>query len=90
MEAVVTIISTVGFPIAACLFLGWFIWHIYKRSEQREDELRQEIRENQAINAEAIKTLSLYAERLDVIQTDIEVIKDDIIVISEKVSQHNE
>lgn len=86
MEVFVSLISTLGFPIACVIALGLFIWHIYKRSEKREDDLRQEIKENQSINAEAIKTLALYAERLDVIQTDIEVIKDDIIIISEKVS----
>ena len=80
------LITTVGFPIAICLALFWFIFQIYKKSEKREDDLRAEIKENQEINKEAIKTLALYAERLDTIQTDIETIKDDIVVISERVS----
>lgn len=81
---IVELISTVGFPIACVLALGLFIWRIYKASEAREAELRIEIKENQAINAEAIKTLALYAERLDVIQTDIEEIKEDIIILTDK------
>lgn len=86
MEALIELISTVGFPIVCVIALGWFIWNIYKRSEKREDELRQEIKENQEINANAIKTLALYAERLDTIQSDIEAIKDDIVILTDKVS----
>ena len=80
------LIGTFGFPIALVIVLCWFIWHIYKRSEEREVELRQELKENREINAEAIKTIALYAERLDVIQRDVNEIKEDIIIISDKVS----
>lgn len=86
IDLIAKTISTLGFPIAICIALFWFVYQIYKKSEVREDELRQEIKENQEINKEAIKTLALYAERLDVIQTDIETIKDDIVIISERVS----
>lgn len=85
LTVMLELISAVGFPIAAVIALCWFIYRIYKASEKREEELRKEIKENQAINAEAIKTLALYAERLDVIQTDIEVIKDDIVEITKKI-----
>lgn len=84
---IVEIITTLGFPIAACLFMGWFIYKIYKASEKREELLRVEIKESQDTNKQAIETIAKYADRLDVIQTDIEVIKDDIIIISEKISQ---
>ena len=83
---ILELIGTVGFPIAAVIALYWFILRIYKRSESREDELREEIRENQEINRESIKTLALYAERLDMIQTDVEAIKEDIVIITEKIS----
>lgn len=93
MEAIMSMIATVGFPIAACLLLGWFIWHIYKQSEKREADLRQEIKENQEINKEAIRTLALYAERLGVIennmgaiQNDVSEIKEDIIYLTDRVS----
>lgn len=85
-NVIVELITTVGFPIAICLGLFWFIFQIYKKSEKREDDLRAEIKENQEINKSAIKTLTLYAERLDTIQTDVEEIKKDIIIISDKVS----
>lgn len=93
MEVIMSMIATVGFPIAACLLLGWFIWNIYKQSEKREADLRKEIKENQEINKEAIKTLALYAERLGVIetnmgaiQTDVTEIKEDIMILTERVS----
>jgi len=86
MEAIIELITSLGFPIAICLVLFWFIYQIYKKSEKREDELRAEIKENQLTNQKAIETLALYAERLDTIQTDVEEIKKDIIIISDKVS----
>jgi hypothetical protein len=81
---IVEIIATVGFPIAACLVLGWFIWKIYKQSEKREETLRQEINEGREINKEAIKTLALYAERLGVIESDVREIKTDILILTER------
>jgi septal ring factor EnvC (AmiA/AmiB activator) len=79
-------IATVGFPIVACIALGWFIYKIYKASEKREELLRKEIKENQETNRKAIETIAKYATSLDSIQTDIQTIKDDIIIISEKIS----
>ena len=78
------LITSLGFPIVCVIAMGWFIWTIYKRSEQREDELRQEIRESQQTNAKAIETIALYAEKLEVIQQDIHDIKEDISVIMTK------
>lgn len=79
MEAFVSLISTVGFPIACVIALAAFIWTIYKRSEKREDELREEIRNNQEINAKMIETLALYAKDISDIQTDINEIKNIIL-----------
>ena len=44
----------------------------------------QQIRENQEANRETIKVLSTYAEKLDVIQDDVESIKHDITTINSK------
>ena len=68
--------SSVGFPIAVVIALGWFIWRIYRKSEEREEALRSELKENRDINAKALETLALYAERLGVIETDVKDIKD--------------
>lgn len=82
VAVILEIIGTLGFPIAVCIALSWFIYKIYKASERRETVLQTEIKENRAINAEAIKTLALYAERLGNIESDVKEIKD--IVLSDQ------
>jgi flagellar biogenesis protein FliO len=72
------LIATLGFPIALVVVLCWFIWKIYKKSEQREDALRSQIVESQKVNAEAIHTITLYAERLTVIENDIKDVKTNV------------
>lgn len=72
------LIGTLGFPIALVLAMGFFIWNIYKQSVAREEKLMEEIAENRVVNAKAIETLTLYAERLGNIETDVKEIKDII------------
>ncbi len=94
------IISTLGFPVACVVFLGFFVYKIYndttkqnaenmekvqQRCQEREDKLYQEIKENREVNAQAIATIAHYAEKLDTIQTDINVIKTDITILTSKV-----
>lgn len=80
------LITSLGFPIALVIAMGYFIFKIYKQSVERENALMQEIKENREINKGAIETLTLYAERLNIIQTDVETIKKDITIISDKIS----
>lgn len=72
------LISTVGFPIALVIAMGFFIWTIYKQSVAREEKLLNEIAENRAVNEKAIETLAVYAERLGVIENDVREIKQII------------
>lgn len=80
------LIASLGFPIVCVIALGYFIFHIYKRSEDREDALMGEIRENRVTNAKAIETIALYAERLTNIEGNINEIKDDVVLIKEKMN----
>lgn len=99
MEAVVTLISTVGFPIACAIGMGWFIYQIFlkttaqneknmervqARCKEREEKLYSEIEKNRQINEKAIETIAQYAGRLETIQNDINEIKTDITVIMSK------
>lgn len=84
VKLILEMIGMFGFPITACLILGAFIFKIYKKSEEREATLRQEINKSQEINQEAIKTLALYAERLGVIETDVREIKNDIMILTDR------
>ena len=76
--------------------MGYFIFYMTKKvtemnetnmrkmEEQcraREDKLFVEIKENRKINSKAIETIAHYAEKLDVIQNDINDIKHDLTVI---------
>lgn len=72
------LIGTLGFPIALVVAMGFFIWKIYQQSVEREEKLMGEIVENRKVNEQAIETLTLYAERLGVIENDVREIKDII------------
>lgn len=69
------LITTLGFPIALVVAMGFFIWKIYQQSVAREEKLMEEIAENRAVNNKAIETLAVYAERLSTIETDVKEIK---------------
>lgn len=75
------LITTLGFPIAAVIAMGCFIYKIYKKSEEREEKLMAEIAENRVINAEAIATIGKYAASIDIIKEDIKEIKTDLSII---------
>lgn len=89
------IITTFGFPIACVIAMGIFIYIIYKdttknhkadieKMSERENLLYQEIGKNREVIAQAIATISKYAEKLEVIQNDVNEIKTDVIKITEK------
>lgn len=79
MEVFVEIISTLGFPIAVCLACGVFIYKLWQQSVERERLLMAEIAECREVNTKAIETLSVYAERLGIIENDVREIKDIVI-----------
>ena len=79
------LISNLGLPIALVIALCWFIYKIYQKSEEREATLMEEIKENRAINAQAIETIALYAERLTHIEDNVAEIKDDVNLIKQKI-----
>ena len=74
--AISELITTLGFPIALVIAMGFFIWKMYQQSITREEKLMEEISDNRAVNQKAIETLALYAERLGNIETDVKEIKD--------------
>ena len=100
VEQIAHLISTLGFPIVCVIGMAWFIWALIKRTtdqnesnmekvqkncKEREDRLYEEIKLNREVNSKAIDTIAKYAEKLDVIQDDIDDIKTNITVISTKV-----
>ena len=83
--AFVELISTLGFPIACVIALGIFVWKIYNQSIERENKLMTEITENRLVNEKAIETIAQFAERFTHIEGDVEVIKNDIVLIKDKI-----
>jgi chromosome segregation ATPase len=51
----------------------------------REDKLMTEITENRIVNEKAIETIAQFAERFTHIETDVEAIKNDVILIKDKI-----
>ena len=84
LNTLIELVSTLGFPIACVIALGFFIWKIYNQSIAREEKLMTEITENRLVNEKAISTIALFAERFSRIENDVESIKNDIVVIKEK------
>ena len=82
----VELISSVGFPMACVIAMGWFIYKIYQKSIDRENELREEIKENRSINGKFAEIINRYSLELGEIKTDVKEIKEDIIIITEKIS----
>ena len=78
IATVIELIPTLGFPIVVCIALGWFIWHIYKASEKREEKLMTEITENRVINKQFAEIIGKYEVTLGEIKADVRDIKDTL------------
>ena len=85
-EAITNLISAVGFPIACAVVMGIFIFLIYKQSEAREDKLYTELAASRLVNEKAIETIAHYAEKLEVIKQDVNEIKTDVTILTEKMN----
>lgn len=88
MENIVQVISTVGFPIACCLCLGYFVFKVYndfsKKCEDREDKLYSIINECQKQISDAIETNGKILAQLEDMNRAVESISkdtDDIKVV---------
>lgn len=75
---IVEIISTLGFPIACVVALGFFIWKVYQQSVVREEKLMSEITENRKINTKFSEIIAQYEITLGEIKTDVKDIKETL------------
>lgn len=93
------LIAGMGFPIACVIAMGWFIYNTFnkmmvkseenmtavqERCKEREEKLYEMLTESRVVNERAIDTIAHYAEKLDVIQQDINTIKTDVTTIMAK------
>jgi chromosome segregation ATPase len=85
IEVITNLITNIGFPIAICIALGYFVYKLWQQSVKREETLMKEIAENRVVNEKAIETIAQYAERLTHIEGSIEHIQNDVVLIKEKI-----
>jgi hypothetical protein len=71
---VTKLIGDIGFPYAALIALGYFVWRLWQQSVKREEKLME-------TNGQAIDTIAKYADKLDIIQADVSEIKTDITTL---------
>lgn len=92
--ALIELIPTLGFPIVCVIGLGFFIYKIYNdtqkqnqenmaavqaRCAEREVWLQGVLKEAHETNAKFADVIVKYEAKLDVIQRDVEDIKQEII-----------
>ena len=87
-NSVQTAIATLGFPIVAVLFLGWFIWKLWvkqqEQNEKREEKLYTFIAHAQTVNEKLTQTNSEFVSVLNTYKNDLEYIKSDVTEIKNK------
>lgn len=71
---VTELIASLGFPVAAVIALGYFVWRLWQQSVKREEKLME-------VNEKAVDTIAKCVEKLDTIQADVADIKTDITAI---------
>lgn len=64
MNEVATLISTLGFPIVACVGLGWFCKYMIDNNNKNIEKMFDMYDKSNAENREAIKALNESVSRL--------------------------
>ncbi len=64
METALTIVQTLGFPVAACVFLALFIKYIFDTFVKKIDEIEKEHKEETDKLSEAVTNNTLVMQTL--------------------------
>lgn len=64
INAIVTLISTVGFPIVSCGAMGWYVKYITDQNNKRIDSLQEQHREENKNVIEALNNNTLVLQKL--------------------------
>lgn len=99
IEAISTLISTLGFPMATAIVLAYFMYKMIHINNQRteallasiqdtnarrEERLLNELAECRIVNETAIQTIASYSEKLGAIQRDVSEIKTGITQLTSR------
>lgn len=64
MSELMTVISSVGFPVVACLGLGWYVKYITDNNNKEVAEMRKEHQDEISKVTEALNNNTLALQRL--------------------------
>lgn len=74
INSIVTVISSVGFPIVACIGLGWYVKYQTDNNNKEVSEMRREHQEEIAKVTDALNNNTLALQKLcDRLDTKLEV-----------------
>lgn len=94
MEAIITIIQTLGFPIACVLGLGYFLWKMYNNdrtdNNTRETNIMETLGELNASNKLILEANKEILEANRILMSDYKIylqgIQDDVKDIKDKLN----
>lgn len=90
-QTIQQMIATLGFPIVCVIAMGFAMWKIYVRSEdrneQREEKLYDVLAKAQVQNEELSTTNARFVSILETYKTDIDEIKTDVLDIKHTLSK---
>lgn len=87
------LINTFGFPIACVIACGWFIYIMWKQQMKDKEKLYTELEKSRETTtkatettnnatlatSKALDTIKLYADKLDIIESDVKEIKGKVV-----------
>lgn len=82
MEAFANLVSSIGFPIACVIAMGYFIYIAFNKfmakSEKREEKLYEMLGETQLTNEKLLETNASFVGVLEKYNADLTGIKADV------------
>lgn len=63
-NSVINVITSVGFPIFACLALGWFVYFQTTQNSKQMDEIRKDHKDEVSKMTEALNNNTLALQKL--------------------------
>jgi flagellar basal body-associated protein FliL len=64
MSEIVQIVSTVGFPIAACLAMAWYVKYITDKNSEKISEMGKHHKEEMTMVTEVLRNNTLAVQKL--------------------------
>ncbi|MGE4213659.1 MAG: hypothetical protein AB7E42_02625 [Anaerotignaceae bacterium] len=90
---IANLINTFGFPTACVIACGFFIWKMEEQQIKDKEQLYTELEKSRETTnkatettnnatlatSKALDTIKLYADKLDIIESDVKEIKEKVV-----------